>query len=44
MSGPWKRRYRPTVTEQDLVERILKLVFLGGPLAILTALTAKAIW
>ena len=44
MSGPWKRRYRPTVTEQDQIELILKLVFLGGPLAILAALATKAIW
>jgi len=44
VSGPWKRRYRPTVTEQDQIEWILRIVFLGGPLAILTALTAKAIW
>ena len=44
MSGPWKRRYRPTVTEQDQIELIFSIVFLGGPLAILTALTAKAIW
>jgi len=44
VSGPWKRRYRPTVTEQDQIELISRIVFLGGPLAILTALTAKAIW
>ena len=44
MSGPWKRRYRPTVTEQDQIELILWFVFGGGPLAILTALATKAIW
>jgi len=44
VSGPWKRRYRPTVTEQDLHELIFSIVFFGGPLAILAALAAKAIW
>jgi len=30
VSGPWKRRYRPTVTEQDQIELILSIVFFGG--------------
>lgn len=38
MSGPWKRRYRPTVTEQDQNELILKLVFGGGTLVVLAVL------
>ena len=43
MSGPWKRRYRPTVTEQDQTEHILRLVFIGGTLAILAALALRAL-
>ena len=39
MSGPWKRRYRPTVTEQDQIELIFWLVF-GGGSAIALALYA----
>lgn len=35
MSGPWKRRYRPTVAEQDQIELILKIVFgIGSLIAI----------
>ena len=41
MSGPWKRRYRPTVTEQDQNELILRLVFLGGTVLSLAALTVQ---
>ena len=44
MSGPWKRRYRPTVTEQDQNELILHITFIGGTLTILAALAAQAIW
>jgi len=41
VSGPWKRRYRPTVAEQDQNERILRLVFIGGPILILAALATR---
>ena len=44
MSGPWKRRYRPTVAEQDQNELILRITFIGGTALILAALAAQAIW
>ena len=43
MSGPWKRRYRPTVTEQDQTELILRITFIGGPILILAALAIRAL-
>ena len=43
MSGPWKRRYRPTVTEQDQNELLLRITFIGGTLVILAALAHHAL-
>ena len=43
MSGPWKRRYRPTVAEQDQNELILHITFIGGTALILVALAHHAL-
>lgn len=43
MSGPWKRRYRPTVTEQDQNELILRITFIGGTALILAVLALRAL-
>lgn len=43
MSGPWKRRYRPTVAEQDQNELLLRITFIGGPILILAVLALRAL-